>query len=69
MGTDCAPLLADLFLHYYEYTFMENLHKTNAFLAKKFNNTFRYIDDLISQNNPNFGDYVSDINPSELELA
>lgn len=68
MGTDCAPLLADLFLHYYEYTFMENLHKTNAFLAKKFNNTFRYIDDLISQNNPNFGDYVSDIYPSELEL-
>ena len=34
MGTDCAPLLADLFLHYYEYKFMENLMKTNIHLAR-----------------------------------
>lgn len=68
MGTDCAPLLADLFLHYYEYKFMESCMKTNIHLARKFNNTFRYIDDLQSQNNPQFGLYVQDIYPEELEL-
>lgn len=68
MGTDCAPLLADLFLHYYEYKFMTVMMRTNIYLARKFNDTFRYIDDLQSQNNPQFGDYVSDIYPPELEL-
>ena len=29
---------------------------------------FRYIDDLQSKNNPNFGDYVSYNYPIELEL-
>ena len=70
MGTDCAPLLADLFLHYYEYKFMERLIKTKGtlYLARKFNKTFRYIDDLMSQNNPQFGDYVSEIYPPQLVL-
>ena len=27
MGTDCAPLLANLFLFYYEYNYMKNLIK------------------------------------------
>ena len=68
MGTNCAPLLADLFLHYYEYNFMHQLLNTKIHLARKFNNTFRYIDDLMSQNNPQFGDYVSEIYPPELVL-
>ena len=42
--------------------------KTNIHLARKFNDTFRYIDDLQSQNNPRFGDFVSEIYPVELEL-
>ena len=33
-----------------------------------FSNTFRYIDDLLSVNNENFGNYISDIYPSDLEL-
>ena len=49
MGTDCAPLLANLFLFYYEYKYMKNLIKTNLMLAKKFNGTMRYIDDLLTQ--------------------
>ena len=68
MGTDCAPLLADLFLHFYEYKFMTELMKTNIRLAQRFNSTFRYIDDLQSQNNPRFGDFVSEIYPPELVL-
>ena len=43
MGTDCAPLLANLFLFYYEYRYMKNLIKYNLTLAKKFNHTMRYI--------------------------
>ena len=36
--------------------------------AVQFSNTFRYIDDLLSVNNENFGNYISDIYPSDLEL-
>ena len=45
MGTDCTPLLANLFLFYYEYKYMKN---NNIILAKKFNNTMRYLDDLLT---------------------
>ena len=51
MGTDCAPLLANLFLFRYEYKYMKSLIKINLMLAKKFNNTMRYIDDLLTLNN------------------
>ena len=27
MGTDCAPLLANIYLFYYEYNYMNNLMK------------------------------------------
>ena len=30
MGTDCAPLLANLFLFYYEYRYMKGLIKNNG---------------------------------------
>ena len=46
MGTDCAPLLANLFLFYYEYNFMKSLIKTNIILAKRFSTTVRYINDI-----------------------
>ena len=36
--------------------------------AVQFSKTFRYIDDLLSVNNENFGNYISDICPSDLEL-
>ena len=36
MGTDCAPLLANLFLFYYEYKYMKNLIKDNLQVAMKF---------------------------------
>ena len=47
MGTDCAPLLANLYLFKFEYTFMKNLLKTNISKARLLNNTFQYIDDLL----------------------
>ena len=58
MGTDCAPLLANLFLFYYEYKY---IIKNNIILAKKFNNTMRYIDDLLTLNNNQFDAAIKDI--------
>ena len=49
MGTNCAPLLADLFLYSYENEFLDKLVKEGKRkLARKFNLSYRYIDDLIS---------------------
>ena len=69
MGTNCAPLLADLFLYSYEAEFIQTLIKSGKrHLAKSFHFTYRYIDDLLSINNPKFGDYIDYIYPVELEI-
>ena len=64
MGTNSAPLLADLFLHTFEYDFMVKTMKQDITKAIQFSNTFRYIDDLFSINNVNFGNCISAIYPS-----
>ena len=64
VGTNCAPLLADLFLCSYENEFLDKLIKEDKRkLARKFNPSYRYIDDLISFNNKRFKEFVSDIYP------
>ena len=69
MGTNCAPLLADLFLYSYESEFLDNLVKSgHRRLARPFNLCYRYIDDLTVFNNKKFIDYVKDIYPSELNV-
>jgi hypothetical protein len=69
MGTNCAPLLADLLLYSYEADFIQGLLKKNGKkLARSFNFTFRYIDDVLSLNNYRFGDFVDRIYPIELEI-
>ena len=69
MGTNCAPLLADLFLYTYEADFMQMLQKSGAKnQCSKFNFTFRYIDDVLSLNNSKFSDYIEDIYPEEFEI-
>ena len=69
MGTNCAPLLADLYLYSYEAEFIQKLLKRGQKkLARSFNSTFRYIDDVLSLNNPNFGDHLHSIYPDELEI-
>ena len=67
--TNCAPLLADLFLYSYEAEFIQTLIKSGKrHLAKSFCLTYRYIDDVLSINNPKFGDYINIIYPVELEI-
>jgi hypothetical protein len=49
MGTNCATLLADLFLYSYEADFIQRLLKKNQKkLARSFHFMFRYIDDVLS---------------------
>ena len=69
MGTNCASLLADLFLYSYEAEFIQKLlHENKKSLAVAFNSTFRYIDDVLSINNNDFHPYVDSIYPNELEI-
>ena len=64
-----APLLADLFLYSYEAEFIQTLIKSGKrHFAKSFHFTYRYIDDVLSINNPKFGDYIDYIYPVELEI-
>ena len=69
MGTNCAPLLADMFLYSYEAEFIQNILKSGEKkLAKQFNLTFRYIDDVLSLNNSKFSDSIDLTYPNELEV-
>ena len=70
MGTNCAPLLADLFLYSYENEFLDKLIKEGKRkLARKFNLSYHYTDDLISFNNKRFNKFISDIYPKELTIS
>ena len=68
MGTNCALLLADIFLYSYEAEFIQSLlsHGKKQ-LASQFNFTYRYINDILSINNPDFHDYLGQMYPVELE--
>ena len=69
MGTNCAPLLADLFLYSYENEFLDNMIRSgHRRLARSFNLCYRYIDDLIAFNNKKFLDYLKEIYPSQLTV-
>jgi hypothetical protein len=58
-----------LFLYSHEADFIQGfLKKSEKKLARTFNFTFRYIDDVLSPNNSRFGDFVDRIYPIELEI-
>ena len=60
MGTNCAPLVADLFLFCYE---MSPLDYNQADVIDAFNTTSRYLDDILNINNVYFDNMVSQIYP------
>ena len=69
MGTNCAPLVADLFLFGYERDFMLSLSEDNqSDGVEAFNSTSWYLDDLLNIGNNFFDSMVSRIYPSELQL-
>ena len=51
MGVDPAPQMANLYLHFYEASYMKELTKSDYKKARKYNNTSRFIDDLSTLNN------------------
>ena len=70
MGTNCAPLLGDLFLYSYESEFLDKLiNEGKRKLLRKFNLSYCYINDLISFNNKRFKDFISNIYPKELTIS
>ena len=69
MGTNCAPLVADLFLFCYERDFMLSLSDNNqADIIEAFNSTSRYLDDLLNIDKLYFDQMVGQIYPTELQL-
>ena len=69
MGTNCAPLVADLFLFCYERHFMMSLSDDkHDDVIDAFNTSSRYLDNILNINNVYFDSMVSQIYPSELQL-
>ena len=69
MGTNCVPLVVDVFLFCYERDFMLSLSDDNqSEVIKAFNSTFRYLDDLLNIDNTFYDSMVNHIYPSEVQL-
>ena len=62
-GTNCAPLVADLFWFCYKRDFMLSLSDNNQtdIIIEAFNSTSRYLDDLLNIDNPYFEQMVGQI--------
>ena len=69
MGTDCAPLVADVLLFCYERDFMMSISDDKqADVIDALETTSRYLDDVSNINNVYFDNMVSQIYPSDLQL-
>ena len=69
MGTNCVPLVADLFLFCYERDSMLSLSDYNqSEVIEASNSTSRYLDDLLNIDNTLFDSMINHIYPSELQL-
>ena len=69
MGTNCAPLVADLLPFCCERDFMKSLSRENqADIIEAFNSTSRYLDDLLNIDNIYFDQMLDRIYPTELQL-
>ena len=70
MGTNYAPLVADLFLFCYERDFLFSLSEDNlSDVIEAFNSTSRYLDDLSNIDNNFFDSMVNHVYPSEIQLS
>eukprot|EP00033_Pygsuia_biforma_P006999 GCRY01007935.1.p1 GENE.GCRY01007935.1~~GCRY01007935.1.p1 ORF type:complete len:352 (+),score=57.36 GCRY01007935.1:130-1056(+) len=59
MGTNSAPLLANLYLYYYESRLIDTLSTTHPDIPPQLENTFRLIDDVLSVDCPVFRELTS----------
>ena len=69
MGFDPAPFMANLFLYHYESKWVKSLKKDSIQRARRYSNTFRFIDDLLTINdNDEFSNSYEEIYPPEFQL-
>ena len=69
MGSDPAPFFANLFLAHKEADWVKTQRKLGTINVRKINNSFRFIDDLLSLNDGiTFGKQCKDIYRTDLEL-
>ena len=69
MGTDCAPVVADLFLFCYERDFKMSLSDDEQTdIIDALNTTSRYLYCILNINNVYFDNMLSQIYPSVLQL-
>ena len=69
MGGNASPLIADLYLSWLEYCFLEKLVRAKDFhLVHKLKHNSRYIDDIAVPNLDNFLEIASRIYPKEIPL-
>ena len=69
MGTNCVPLVADLFLFCYERDFMLSLSDKNQIkVIDAFNYTSRYLDELLNIDKNFCDSMINHIYPPELQL-
>ena len=62
MGTNCAPLVADLFLFCYERNFVMSLSDDKrADIIDAFNTTSRYLDEILNIDNVYFDNMLSKV--------
>ena len=68
-GYELCPSSKRFFLYSYESEFLQKLVKDKKIHdARAFNFTYRYIDDVLSINNPRFTEILPLIYPPELEV-
>ena len=69
MGTDSGPYFTHLFLHYYEFSFMNNNTRRKYNVCRKLRKGFRYTDDVLFLNSDTqFETAKSNIYPGELVI-
>ena len=61
MGTNCPPLVANLFLFCYMLSLSDN---NQTVIIEAFHSTSRYLDDLLNIDNPYFEQMVGQIYPT-----
>jgi hypothetical protein len=70
MGIDPAPYIANLYLYYYEFTWLRNKMKSEfGMVRKNYSKINRFIDDLLAINNGNhLNSHWKEIYPNEMIL-
>ena len=68
MGTNCAPLIADIFLYCYDRDFISDLHKSICHELIDMVNYTSHLGYIFTIDNPQFEKHIPDIYTAEFQL-